>query len=188
MNLAVETRGLALGDRLQRLEQLDFAPVRLMLRQAPPTGFGWSEETSLDAEKLYRQFLHLNIVGAVQRPVPCVLVDAFWHAHILDTKRYREDCESVFGYFLDHNPGFGAMGDAEERDQAFAETVAAGHAIFGDKDGQAQGPGLRAGMCGFSISEAAMCGSSVALRMGLASMCGSSIAAAAMCGSSAPRN
>jgi hypothetical protein len=27
--------------------------------------------------------------------------------HILDTVKYREDCKSVFGYFLDHIPSYG---------------------------------------------------------------------------------
>lgn len=172
MDIAVATRDLTLEDRLYRLEQLDLAPVRLMLKQEPPTGFGWSEDTALQAEKLYRQFLHLNLVRAVRRPVPCVFVDAFWHAHILDTKRYREDCESLFGYFLDHNPGFGAMGDAEERDQRFEETAAAGDALFGREVGDVHSLAESPSMCGSSVELPSMCGSSIMAP----SMCGSSVA------------
>jgi hypothetical protein len=37
-------------------------------------------------------------------------VDAFWHGHILDTMKYAEDCDQVFGYFLHHFPYFGMRG------------------------------------------------------------------------------
>jgi hypothetical protein len=40
-------------------------------------------------------------------------VDKFWHGHILDTMKYAEDCQRVFGYFLHHFPYFG-MRDAED--------------------------------------------------------------------------
>ncbi len=152
MNQALQTQNpTSVEERLQRLEKLDLASIRRMLGQAEPTGLGWSEETALEAEGLYRQFLHLNLVSAVERPVPNTLVDAFWHAHILDTHKYREDCHYVFGYFLDHNPGFGANGDADERDRAFVETEEAYKVFFGKHSG--------ASMCG---SSASMCGSSIA--------------------------
>lgn len=31
-------------------------------------------------------------------------VDDIWHAHILHTRKYAEDCGSYFGYFLHHTP------------------------------------------------------------------------------------
>jgi hypothetical protein len=31
-------------------------------------------------------------------------LDDLWHEHILDTQKYKEDCESVFGKFIHHNP------------------------------------------------------------------------------------
>lgn len=164
MNIAIATQDITLEDRLQRLRNLDLAPVRLMLKQEPPTGFGWSEDTALQAEKLYRQFLQLNLMQATHRPVPNILADAFWHTHILDTQRYREDCQSVFGYFLDHNPGFGAMGDAEERDHAFRETVTAGDTLFGREVGHAHPLAGSLSICGSSIMVPSMCGSSIALR------------------------
>jgi hypothetical protein len=162
MNQALQTqKPPSVEERLRRLEKLDFASIRRLLGQPAPTGFGWGEETALEAERLYRQFLHLILVEATEQPVPNTLVDAFWHAHILDTKKYREDCQNVFGYFLDHNPGFGANGDVHERDRAFAQTVEAHKILFGNP------------------SDASMCGSSVySITHGTqtASMCGSSVA------------
>ncbi|MGI5369713.1 glycine-rich domain-containing protein [Streptomyces iakyrus] len=41
------------------------------------------------------------------RPLsPSPLVDDFWHAFLLHTQAYREFCETKFGRFLDHQPGF----------------------------------------------------------------------------------
>ena len=43
-------------------------------------------------------------------------VDKFWHGHILDTLKYAEDCERVFGYFLHHFPYFGMRGEDDAAD------------------------------------------------------------------------
>jgi hypothetical protein len=53
-------------------------------------------------------------------------IDAFWHAHILDTSAYEQDCEAVFGELLHHYPYFGMHGpnDAEALQKAFQESVA----------------------------------------------------------------
>ncbi|MGI5143717.1 glycine-rich domain-containing protein [Streptomyces sp. CA-106110] len=41
------------------------------------------------------------------RPLsPSPLVDDFWHAFLLHTKAYREFCETNFGRFVDHQPGY----------------------------------------------------------------------------------
>lgn len=37
---------------------------------------------------------------------PSPLVDDFWHAFLLHTKAYREFCETAFGAFVHHQPGF----------------------------------------------------------------------------------
>jgi len=37
-------------------------------------------------------------------------VDAFWDQHILDTRKYAEDCAAAFGHFLHHYP-YSGMGD-----------------------------------------------------------------------------
>jgi hypothetical protein len=37
--------------------------------------------------------------------VPSLPVDSIWHAFILNTPRYREFCEKVYGKYLDHLPG-----------------------------------------------------------------------------------
>ena len=47
------------------------------------------------------------------RGVPCKLVDELWHAHILDTRAYRDDCYRIFGFFYDHYPYFGLRDAAD---------------------------------------------------------------------------
>jgi len=63
------------------------------------------------AEQEYRRFLTLKKLYPQTELVPNKLVDEFWHAHILDTKAYHQDCNHVFGYFLHHFPYFGIYGD-----------------------------------------------------------------------------
>lgn len=64
-----------------------------------------------DAEavcQLYRNFLFLQKkYGDKHSLPPSEEVDEFWHNHILDTKKYRHDCEMIFGRYNDHYPYFG---------------------------------------------------------------------------------
>jgi hypothetical protein len=54
----------------------------------------------------------------------------------LDTQKYQEDCERVFGYFLHHFPYFGMRGeeDAENLKHAWAESCALYEKRFGAID------------------------------------------------------
>ncbi|PKM25318.1 MAG: hypothetical protein CVV09_11375 [Gammaproteobacteria bacterium HGW-Gammaproteobacteria-13] len=85
------------------------------------------------AELEYRRFLTLKRFYPSVALVPSKAVDAIWHAHILDTRAYREDCQQVFGRFIDHYPYFGIYGqdDYQELKSAFAQTVALYEKHFG---------------------------------------------------------
>lgn len=85
------------------------------------------------AELEYRRFLTLKRFYPSVALVPSKIVDAIWHAHILDTRAYREDCQQVFGRFIDHYPYFGIYGqdDYQELKNAFAQTVALYEKHFG---------------------------------------------------------
>ncbi|RME59952.1 hypothetical protein D6779_03090 [Candidatus Parcubacteria bacterium] len=76
------------------------------------------------AEREYRRFLTLKKLYPGVDLVPSKLIDAFWHEHILDTRAYREDCERVFGHFLDHYPYFGIHDDQDYQNlvRAFERT------------------------------------------------------------------
>ena len=55
-------------------------------------------------ENLYRSFLWLCRQYPGNRLAPSRIIDDYWHQHILDTKKYEQDCSAIFGYFLHHAP------------------------------------------------------------------------------------
>jgi hypothetical protein len=82
----------------------------------------------------YRKFLALHLAYPEMDVVPCEIVDEMWHAHILDTAAYRDDCQAIFGRFLDHFPYFGMRGedDAEALNDAYVETLDRYRDAFGE--------------------------------------------------------
>jgi len=85
------------------------------------------------SEREYRRFLALKVMHPNTALVPSKQVDAIWHAHILDTRAYREDCQAMFGRFMDHYPYFGVNGEEDYKmlQEAFAETIDLYEAQFG---------------------------------------------------------
>jgi len=72
----------------------------------------WSKEKVALAEKEYRRFLYLIKMYPEESMVPSEEVDEFWHHHILDTRKYADDCQTLFGQFLHHNPNLAKGSDA----------------------------------------------------------------------------
>jgi hypothetical protein len=117
---------------LERLSAIDFGPIAFKLMH-PEDVEGWSLERVTRAVELYRRFLFLNYLYPDRPIVPSREIDQVWHTHILDTAKYREDCDILFGHFMDHWPYFG-LRDADERQQlndAFRETQALFELHFG---------------------------------------------------------
>ncbi len=79
-----------------------------------------SSEFGLDSEGVeacieeYRRFLILKMENPGVKLAPTSLMDKAWHIHILDTRRYAEDCEVMFGRFLHHHPSYNGV-ESEER-------------------------------------------------------------------------
>lgn len=72
---------------------------------------GWKQKEAEAACSLYRNFLFLHKkYGHEHSLPPSEEIDEFWHNHILDTKKYRQDCQVIFGRYLDHYPYFGIDG------------------------------------------------------------------------------
>lgn len=114
------------------IANLDFSRLRQKLMD-PTDGLGLSL-TELDkAEREYRRFLAMHKHHPSAPLVPNRLVDAFWHAHILDTQRYSTDCLAVFGYVLHHDPYVGIDGPESVRvlESMFAQTKALYESLFG---------------------------------------------------------
>ena len=136
---ALASHGVSTDERLKRLEALDLTMVRRKLMEAEPEGKGWTAEQALEAEKWYKRYLAsiIKYPDATQH-VPNGPIDFFWHQHILDTRRYGDDCKYIFGHFLHHYPYFGLNGDAAERDTSFDDTNAIYREMFGEDCTQMQ--------------------------------------------------
>lgn len=80
---------------------------------------GWSTAEVLAIENIYREWLILHAVYDENICLaPNKKLDEYWHYHILDTKKYMEDCQHVFGKYLHHYPYFGLT---EEENQEFLD-------------------------------------------------------------------
>lgn len=91
---------------------LDLDPIKVKLTHVE-SGEGWSREYADAVEFEYRRFLYLMKKFPNEQAAPLFEVDVFWHYHILDTMKYADDCEAVFGYFLHHFPYVGLRGEED---------------------------------------------------------------------------
>lgn len=103
---------------VQAIDQLDLGPIKVKLMRQD--GENWSLEQVNMAEKWYKRFLFLNLVHPSATIVPTQAIDIFWHYHILDTRKYAEDCQKIFGTFFHHFPYFGMRGDEDVKNHTSA--------------------------------------------------------------------
>ena len=170
---------------------LDLEPIRLRVMD-PESGEGWTREYAESVERAYRNYLTMLVKHPedVEDIVVSKDVDEFWHAHILHTMNYTEDCERVFGTYLHHNPDIGGRAPAEiERKAALVEKT---RRLYQQEFGRAQdsrrASGVRinenAALCGAAVRAegAALCGA--AIRKEDAALCGAAVRKedAALCG------
>lgn len=101
-----------LGILRDRIWSLDLDPVLVKLTDKH-AGHGWTVDRARLGAEEYRKFLFLT-VARPETIVPTEFVDDVWHAHILDTMKYAEDCNQAFGFFLHHFPYFGIRSDADQ--------------------------------------------------------------------------
>ena len=162
------------------IHALDLDPIKLKLMDAEE-GQGWSRMYADRMELAYKRFLTLLVTHPEVTLAPCKDVDKFWHGHILDTLKYADDCDTVFGRFLHHFPYFGTRGpeDAANLAKAGEDT----RRLYQEEFGTTQTGADDAAMCSAAIraENAAMC--SAAIRAGSAAMCSAAVQAenAAMC-------
>ncbi len=131
---------------------LDLDPIKLKLMDKRE-GHGWTIEQADHNELEYKRFLALLATYPDQSIAPSTEVDKFWHGHILDTMKYAEDCENVFGYFLHHFPYFGMRGeeDAANLVSAFMNMQRLHDREFGNAQ---QATSRNAAWCGVVAGEA----------------------------------
>lgn len=84
---------------LQKLKELNLEPIAHQLMQS-----GWTYQQTMCAINRYKIFLFLIYLYPHTPLVPTQEIDQVWHCHILHTRKYREDCQMLFGYFIDHEP------------------------------------------------------------------------------------
>jgi hypothetical protein len=141
--------GITEAERIARLNNLDFTPIKRKLMEPKPDGMGWTSAQCEQAEFWYVRYLQVVLMYPCLKHVPNEPIDVFWHYCILDTRKYRADCEFVFGFFLDHYPYYGLNGDAQSRDDSFSATNEIYRRLFGeDCLSMNQFPKIDASTCG----------------------------------------
>jgi hypothetical protein len=85
-----------------KIVDLDLSKVRANLQSRRY----WDASKNINLiDKEYRLFLYLIATNYKQTIVPWSDdLDELWHEHILDTKKYQEDCQKIFGRFIHHDP------------------------------------------------------------------------------------
>lgn len=135
----------AIEHRLRRVDALDLEPIVYKLMHPEPGENGLSlAEADRDAA-LYRCFLKLCVLHPAESIVPTRQIDRVWHTHMLDTAKYRADCEEVFGHFLDHFPYAGQRGEDDRR--AWRQDFALTRQLFREYFGAEIGPQPAASAC-----------------------------------------
>src|SRR2546429_3743294 len=103
---------LTIATATERVNQIDLSPINRILQHENPTF--WTDEVLAQTEADYRRLLVLNLLYPTETFVLNKILDDYWHHHILDTHKYAEDCQLIFGYFLHHDPYFGINGEDDE--------------------------------------------------------------------------
>ena len=162
------------------IQALDLEPVKQRVMDAE-LGEGWTREYADSIERAYRTYLTMLVKHSekMEDIVVSKDVDEFWHAHILHTMKYTEDCERVFGKYLHHNPRVGERtpADIEKKTALAQKTQRLYQREFGDRQD------YNAAWSGISVKaeNAVMC--SAAVRAENVAMCSAAVRAenAAMC-------
>ena len=93
-------------EKLKKISHLDLEPIKFKIM----VELGWSSNFLNKIEIEYRKFWEMVQKGQ-SNLVPTKYVDEFWHFHILDTRKYHDDCNLFLGRFLHHFPYLGLRGE-----------------------------------------------------------------------------
>src|SRR5687767_10550545 len=96
------------------IQALDLEPVKLRMMHAE-LGEGWTREYADSIGMAYKTYLTM-LVKYPDDADDILLsedVDEFWHTHILQTRKYMQDCQNVFGNYLHHEPHVGEVTPAD---------------------------------------------------------------------------
>ena len=108
--MQMQSEGKSVEQIVAAIQTLDLDPIKVKLMHSE-SGEGWSRKYADRMELGYRRFLTLMAKYPDATIAPTMDIDEFWHYHILDTLKYAEDCQNVFGHFLHHFPYLGMRGE-----------------------------------------------------------------------------
>ncbi len=110
---------------LATIKALDLSPIEAKLIHSQNDG-GWTQEQTRQAIGRYKTFLWICYLYPELFLVPTEEIDRVWHCHILHTRQYRQDCQQIFGRFMDHEPNSIVTSDCEceKMEAAFTQTQA----------------------------------------------------------------
>ena len=109
-----------------KIDKLDLSAIKFKLVREK----GWTETRVNNAEIIYKGFLYLCSEFPNIALVPTEDMDEIWHNHILDTVKYMEDCDNIFGHYLHHFPYLGIR--SKEDEQTLKDTFEKSINIFKD--------------------------------------------------------
>ncbi len=117
-----------------RVSNIDLTRVKNKLcKTVERGGQGWDMERAKDAELWYRRFLCLHLLFPDATLVPIDDMDEMWHTHILDTKKYHQDCQTTFGHYFHHLPMTGeSVQESERMGKHFEKTLNLLNDTFGE--------------------------------------------------------
>jgi len=88
------------ADAIIYIEQIDFSKQIHDL----VTHYRWLHVEAHDVCRLYRNYLFLLVKYPEKVLPPSKAISQFWRHHILDTCKYANDSQAVFGCYLHHSP------------------------------------------------------------------------------------
>ncbi len=117
---------------LSQLNSLDLQPVARKLMSSSDE-YRWTEQQLEIAILRYKMFLYVKYHYSHLKLVPTKEIDEVWHAHILvDTERYMQDCQNLYGYILHHRDGSSTDEiPSQNQETAFAVTQNLFEELFG---------------------------------------------------------
>lgn len=71
---------------------------------------GWPQARVREAVTRYRQFLQAALTDEPGSEMADEDADTVWHFHILDSMKYHNDCQAIFGRYLHHVPNDERLG------------------------------------------------------------------------------
>ena len=84
----------------REINSLDLEPIISSLHRK----YGWDLVDIYDLSDQYRKFLYISLKYSDSLLIPYPELHEFWCEHIVHTKKYILDCQSVFGTYLQHDP------------------------------------------------------------------------------------